>query len=185
MNSPTTGLWSLWTYSSILLYDTCSACSVKFSYTLAFTLYKILSVQDGRRLKWEGNNRFLNLSSVVFHNSYLLWLQHIDWQDKQHEQGQMKHYKFFCLEKPLVNNHLGNLGIYRRMVLKWTLKKWGVKINIELQWFMTGCKGGGLWTWCKTCQVNNYHLHREDMNNYERQEEKHVWKTYSMSIFNW
>jgi len=26
--------------------------------------------------------------------------------------------QIFCLEKPHVNNHLGNLGTYRRMVLK-------------------------------------------------------------------
>jgi len=151
MNSPTTGLWSLWTYSSILLYDTCSACSVKFSYTLAFTLYKILSVQDGRRLKWEGNNKFLNPFSVAFHNLYLLWLQHTEWQERQHEQGEMKRYKFFCIEKPHVNNHMGNLRTYSRMVLKWTLKKLGVKTQIGLQWFTTGCNGGVSWTWCKIC----------------------------------
>lgn len=33
-------------------------------------------------------------------------------------------------------------------------------------------------------QVNNYHLHRKDMNNYEREEKKHVSETYSISVFN-
>jgi hypothetical protein len=39
-------------------------------------------------------------------------------------------------------NHLGDLGVYRRMILKLTLKEQDMKVWIQLIWLNIGASGG-------------------------------------------
>jgi hypothetical protein len=43
-------------------------------------------------------------------------------------------------------HHLGELGIYERIILKWTLKKWAGRVLTRFIWFTAGSSGRFLQT---------------------------------------
>jgi hypothetical protein len=41
-------------------------------------------------------------------------------------------------------DHLGDPGVDKRILLRWTFRKWGVGVGIGLSWLRIGA-GGGHW----------------------------------------
>ena len=56
-------------------------------------------------------------------------------------------YTTFWLGNLRVRDHLGDLGIDRRIILRWIFRKWGVGVWTGLSWLRIGTGGGHLWMW--------------------------------------
>jgi len=58
--------------------------------------------------------------------------------------GRVEVYTGFCWGNVRVRNHLQDLGIDGRIILRWVFRKWDVRIWTGLSWLRIGTGGGHL-----------------------------------------
>jgi hypothetical protein len=62
-------------------------------------------------------------------------------------RGQWKLHKKLWSKKLRGQDHLEDLVINRRILIKWILNKYDVRVWTGFNWFVIGTSGGLLWTW--------------------------------------